>query len=146
MIAGVIKLWHQSTTMVDTAVCAKSFLFQLVPTRWAMLKVLLWAPDCYLVLNFADELLLLAAPTPALASRRAGCSRIWYQANWRARREGEALQGVSPSRNLPAGPPGRSRRQARISSTIERLIKRSQLWRKMEAVASSKAATSTRTP
>ena len=35
---------------------------------------------------------------------------------------------------------------ARISSTIERLMKRSQLCRRIIAAASSKAATSTRTP
>lgn len=35
---------------------------------------------------------------------------------------------------------------ARISSSIERLIKRSQLWRKVADIDSSNAATSTRTP
>lgn len=42
-----------------------------------------------------------------------------------------------------------SRRQksyARISSSIERLTKRSQLWRSVADIDSSKAATSTRTP
>src|SRR5579885_388104 len=64
----------------------------------------------------------------------------------------QSLAETSRGRNRTVAAPARLSEtlfrmdQARISSSMERLIKRSQLWRRVADIDSSNAATSTRTP